>query len=466
MVEPSGSAEGGVTRFREIGVERMAEFVAAGYKQRHTFPHRIYHLPKAGPDGYQLATRMRGRCRLEQLWELVLFADEGLTGRFPTELFFDRDIVWHQQHFGRPGQIAAASVVLDGRNLYSMAHQSDVVQRISRRRSVKTQIEKRFKGWHHMLLNAILAFALEHRVRRIHVPTADLALEHTDRARRVQRPLFDRVYDGAVTALLPTRRKDGWWVIDVAQARRRVVVPERGVEQAGRTKTICVCHDLEGGLGHREVDPALARAADDGFRARAAGMLAIEGELGVRATYNVVGELLGGIHAEIEAGGHCTAFHSFDHVLAPRRRGVLGVAPDDLSRCRRIDNRIKGYRPVQSRITPALADEKLVLHNFEWIASSSYSLGSTVPLMRRRLARIPIAFDDFDLYQGRADYAGWEREALRRIEAADFVAFCLHDCYAPLWLPRYRRLLESLREVGQLRTLDEVAADLILESAA
>ena len=195
-------------------------------------------------------------------------------------------------------------------------------------------------------------------------------------------------------------------------------------------------------------------------------MLAIEGELGVRATYNVVGELLGGVHAEIEAGGHCTAFHSFDHALAPRRGGVLGVAPDDLSRCRTIDNRLKGYRPVQSRITPALADEKLVLHNFEWIASSTASLGSTVPLMRRRLARIPIAFDDFDLYKGRADYAGWEREALRRIEAADFVAFCLHDCYAPLWLPRYRRLLESLREVGQLRTLDEVAADLILESAA
>lgn len=451
-------------RFREIGLERTPDFLAAGHKQRHVFPHRIYHLPKAGPDGYELAMRMRGRCKLEQLWELVLFADEALARRFPTELFFDRDIVWHQQHFGRPGQIAAADLVLDGKDLYSMAHQSDVVQRIGRRRSHKTQIEKRFKGWHHMLLNAVLGFAVEHRVRRVHVSTADLALEHTDPARRVQRLLFDRVYDGAA-ALFPARRKDGWWVIDVAQARGRIVVPERRVEPAAREKTICVCHDLEGGLGHRELDPPLARAADDRFRARVAEMLAIEDELGVRATYNVVGELLDGVHAGIEAGGHCTAFHSYDHALAPRRGGVLGVAPDDLARCRRIDNRLKGYRPVQSRITRALADEQLVLHNFEWIASSTVSLGFTVPLMRRRLARIPIAFDDFDLYKGRADYAGWKREALRRIEAADFIAFCLHDCYAPLWLPWYRQLLESLRGLGQLRTLDEVAADLILESA-
>lgn len=66
-------------RFRELRLERTAEFLAAGYKQRHIFPHRIYHLPKAGPDGFALATRMRGGCRLEQLWELVLFADDALT---------------------------------------------------------------------------------------------------------------------------------------------------------------------------------------------------------------------------------------------------------------------------------------------------------------------------------------------------------------------------------------------------
>jgi hypothetical protein len=86
--------------------------------------------------------------------------------------------------------------------------------------------------------------------------------------------------------------------------------------------------------------------------------------------------------------------------------------------------------------------------------------------MRRRLVRIPIALDDFDLYKRRVDYAGWERELMRYVESTEFVAFCLHDCYAPLWLPRYRKLLEALRERGRLRTLDEVAADVTLESAA
>ena len=40
-----------------------------------------------------------------------------------------------------------------------------------------------------------------------------------------------------------------------------------------------------------------------------------------------------------------------------------------------IDYRIKGYRPAQSRITAELTDANLAFHNFEWLASSRYSLG-------------------------------------------------------------------------------------------
>jgi peptidoglycan/xylan/chitin deacetylase (PgdA/CDA1 family) len=455
----------GEIRFREVARDRLEHLLAAGFRNRHVFPHRLYHLPKSGPDGFDLAKRMRGRCTLEQLWELVLFADAELAGSFPPELFFDPDVAWHQQHFGRAGQVAAAAVVLDGESLYSMAHHSDLVQRIGRRRAYKTEVEKRFGGWHHMLLNGVLAFGVEHGVRRVHVPTADLAREHTDRARKVDRPLFDRVYDRAVTERFPARRIDGWWEIDVGAARERIVMPDLRVETAARERTICLCHDVEAGLGHRETDPSLARAADDGFRAALTEMLAAEGEAGVRATYGVVGALLDDVRPEIENGGHCIAFHTYDHALGGQRAGRIAVSSHDLERCRRVDYRVKGYRPAPSRITRA-ADEKLVEHNFEWVASPSVSRATVLPVMRRRLARIPLAVDDVDLYKGRTDYARWEREALRRVEASGFAALRLHDCYAWHWLPHYRRFLDQLLERGRLQTVDEVAADLILASAA
>jgi hypothetical protein len=61
---------------------------------------------------------------------------------------------------------------------------SDLVQRIARRRELKTRIEKRFNGWHHMLLNSILNFAAERNLERIYSPTADLVVKLADPNRR------------------------------------------------------------------------------------------------------------------------------------------------------------------------------------------------------------------------------------------------------------------------------------------
>src|SRR4030095_1095577 len=145
-----------LSHFREFARDRAEEFLQKGYKRSHFFPHKVYHLPKCGPDGYKLARRMCGDCDLNQLWEIVLYAARPVIDEFPNELFFDDDLVWHQQQFGKTGQIATANVLLDGDQLYSMVHISDLVQRISRKREYKTRIENRFKGWHHLLLNAIL----------------------------------------------------------------------------------------------------------------------------------------------------------------------------------------------------------------------------------------------------------------------------------------------------------------------
>jgi hypothetical protein len=80
--------------------------------------------------------------------------------------------------------------------------------------------------------------------------------------------------------------------------------------------------------------------------------------------------------------------------------------------------------------------------------------------------RVPILFDDFDLYRhaGRVTYEEWEQKALFAIEQHDFVAFSLHDCYAGYWLPHYDGFLRKIRGLGTQKTLDEVAGEMILAS--
>jgi hypothetical protein len=391
--------------------------------------------------------------------QVLLFAGPPVINAFPLDFFFDDDLILHRQQFGRPGQVASANIVLDDATVYSMGHHSDLVQRISRRREHKTKVSKVFRGWSHMLLNAVLGFAEEHRADRVCTPTAELAMWHTDPARRASlgSDLFERVYDWTVTDLFPARRDREWWIIDVAEARDRVLTPERQTESRRAQKTVCICHDIERGLGHVDVDPAFARRAEQSSPPHLEEMQRIEAERGVRATYFVVGSLLSELRDGLQADGHSLAFHSFDHRLDRE---------DQLRRCRQVDYRIKGYRPPRSRITAELSERNLLFHNFEWLASSARSLGVATPEMRAGLVRLPITFDDFPLYEPGVPYEQWEQDALHRIAEADFAAIGLHDCYAHLWLPRFRGFLEKVREMGELRTLDEVAADLTLCSAS
>lgn len=115
--------------FHHVVARRREEFVRAGGKQRDFFPHRLVYLPKCGPDGFRLARRMCGPIHLDTLWEVVLYADPELLREFPRELFFDPDLIWHQQHFGRAGQVATANLARRGDRLLSMVHISDLVQR-------------------------------------------------------------------------------------------------------------------------------------------------------------------------------------------------------------------------------------------------------------------------------------------------------------------------------------------------
>ncbi|HEY7529053.1 MAG TPA: hypothetical protein VIC56_00055, partial [Gemmatimonadota bacterium] len=260
-------------------------------------------LPKPGPDGLRSIRAMAGRGQPGDLRELVVWADPRLAAEFPRDVFFDPDVVWHQQHFGRAGQVATADLALDGDRVRTTNHLSDLVQRIGRRRELRTRVENRFRGWHALLLNAVLAYADDRGAAAVHTPSAALALRHTDPDRPPQAELFDRVYDRVVTRLFQARREGDWWVLDVAANRPRIVKPEPAEEPLAAGRAVCVCHDIERGTGHLDVDPAFARRAEETSPASLEAMLRIERERGVRATYAVVGAILPEIRAAIEAGG-------------------------------------------------------------------------------------------------------------------------------------------------------------------
>jgi hypothetical protein len=470
----------GLLRYRELAGEGVGAWLAAGFRQRDFFPNRSFYLHKAAPEGYTLAAGSGFRPDPSELWEVVLFALPPATDGLPTDLFFDDEIQWHRQQFSLEGQVAVASVFVRGSKLYTAAYQSDLVQRISRRRQYKTLVDSRLRGWDRMLMNSILQFALERGLTTVNVPTADYARQQTDRARSVQPELFDRVYDRHVRDNYDVQRRDRWWAIDVAANRRRIVLGEQKTERSSTTKTICLCHDIERGLGHRQAEPAFVAVAEAVATETLRAMLDAEAELGIHATYNVVGTLVPGVRDQIERAGHCLGFHTFDHSLERRGSRVrsllasrlgVGRVPDgtptrlQLSRCRSVDYRVKGYRPAQSRLGADTDEANLAHHNFEWLASSSQSLGISEPGIENGIVKVPIRFDDFPLHRGMS-YEDWEARILDVARRAEFLALSLHDCYGPLWVERYPALLNRLMDLGTLRTIDQVAAEVTLEDAS
>lgn len=443
-----------MARVAEVGPGRREEFLAKGGRGRHFFPHRAYRLPKCAPDGFKVGHRMCGRDDLSTHWQVLLYADPSGVEDLPPELFLDDDLMWHRQQYGRPGQLATAALIVDGEDAWSYVHHSDFVQRIGRRREFKTRVEKRFKGWPAMLLNAVMAFALERGARHLRVPTSELALEHTDQSRDVKAPLFERVYDAPMERV-HARRDGRWWLIDLDPSP--VLAYDLRDESAGNGRpAICVGHDLEAGHGHRDYDPQMAARADAEWRSRLDQMLAVEQRVGVAATYNVVGLMWEEVAGRLHEAGHCVAFHSYDH---------LASGNGQLESCRRLDYRAKGYRSPRSQLGPDLADTELVFHNFEWLASSQYSLGYDAPRFDRRLAVMPVNADDFSLFMAETDYHAWERELLVRATERDYTCVLLHDCYAEHWLTRYEALLEKLAGLGALRTLDDVAGEVAMAHA-
>jgi hypothetical protein len=280
-------------------------------------------------------------------------------------------------------------------------------------------------------------------------------LRPTDPKRNPGRELFERIYDRNVNSLFHTRKDGNWWKLDLDENRNKIVLPEIRSEENSISKIICICHDVEKGFGHTDVDPEFADFAHTTAADNLAAILAVERDSGVKATYNVLGRMFQEVEQQIRTDGHCIAFHSFDH-------GFDESEPHQLIECRKIDYRIKGYRPPQSKITKGLSDSHLAFHNFEWLASSTFSLGFSQPQASNRIVKIPIFFDDFHLYRGTQTYQDWEGFALKTIQENDFVAFSLHDCYAKFWLSNYQTFLEKIVNMAELKTMNQIASDVFL----
>ncbi len=216
-------------------------------------------------------------------------------------------------------------------------------------------------------------------------------------------------------------------------------------------RRIVIFHDIERGHGHRDVDPALAQHADRIAPAALTRMLEIESQAGARASYTVLGLIFDEVVPEVAHAKHAVGFHSFDHNI----EATAANSRYQVTQCR-AKGSARGYRPPQSKITPEL-DEALIAAGFEWLASSARSLGTDVPVRRDGLVRIPVVADDFDLYRKRLPFGEWERQIVITVEARDFAAIGLHDCYADLWLDGYPGFLSRMAALGTLTTFDEVA---------
>ncbi|MCP4108211.1 MAG: hypothetical protein GY749_22150 [Desulfobacteraceae bacterium] len=501
---------------RIIDENRKDEFFSKGYKKRYFFPHEIYYLPRCGPEGFFFANRMWNISNPNSLWEIILYAWGNITDEFPEELFFDNDIVWHQEHFGKPGQIATANLIIDGDKLYTLEHVSDLVQRIHIRKEYKTRIDTCFGHWHHMLLNSILNFAVENNLTRIYSPSADLLIEKFYNGRmkpKVVRRYFDRIYDRDVKMHFDAERKNGMWVIDVRKNRNKLIIFEKREKIIkDDKKTICVFHDIERGLENIGVEPVLAEPSDIDASETLKNILRIEKELNVKTTYNVVGSILNEVRESIEKDGHCIAFHSYNHQISRQPATnykcdetavmkliskigykmtycvnlvcrLLSLPPasyqpvsviyrkivnkvlmqlslpliiNQFSACRRIDWRIKGYRHYQPETASGVSDLDLCYYNFEWIAINEETIEAK-PTFQNRVVKIPVSCDDSEMYKHNVSYETWEKTVIDRIRQSNFTAIGLHDSHAGYWLPYYSSFIKKISSFGQLKTFNQVA---------
>lgn len=436
-------------RYWSVTAEREPEFLGKGFKGRHVFPHTLHYLPKAGPGAMRFSGPMCGITDPAAQWEILLHAASPRLREIPRDLFFDDDVVWHKRQYGMDGHVAFAFVAAHGDRMFGLNYVSDVVQRISRRRELKTRIETVLRGWTHMLLNGLLNFAVEMGIRTFFSPTAGLVMENS---RPAQPELFERIYDRTLNALFEVRRRGRWWVVDVEANRHRLVRPEPRLAPVRPTATLCLVHEVGApDAGGRPVGPgpsAAIRRVEEATR--------VVKELGCPVTFMAPRTVFEEVRGRVAGEKHALGFAS-DHPLISRELGP------ELVGCRGLDQRTKGYRLAGAR--PAEPGEALELcyHKFDWLlVAGGQARGATVGL-ERGVVNIPIALDDHALDEPECDRWASELEAILSTKRPAVVS--LGASWWQLGLDRRRRLLERVTRSADLKTCDQLTEAFILSQA-
>ena len=278
-----------------------AEFVKKGFAPREVFPHRADVIRKHYPDT-MLQFERRGMERSEllasRLCQMNLYSDH-LAG-LPEQVFTDPALNWHNQQLGEKGLIAAAGLAIQDSALIVTLMQSDLCQQLFRhaelKRSCKTLVEKRFAHWYRLLFNAILDFAMESGIPAVYSPTAEWILSATKRS--VQPELFQRIYNSPGSAYISkriVRQRAEYWEVPLRENADRVVrLMPASVPVPPPGRQICIFHDTE-----ENVDTAISA---EECRRNLTAMLSTEKQFGVRATYNVLGNLFDRKRDEILGG--------------------------------------------------------------------------------------------------------------------------------------------------------------------
>ncbi len=434
-------------RYWSVTSEREPEFLSKGFKRRHVFPHTLHYLPKAGPGALRFSGPMCGITNPTAQWEVLLHATSPRLENVPRELFFDDDIVWHKRQYGMDGHVAFGFVAVDADRMFGLNYVADVVQRISRRRELKTRIETVLRGWTYMLLNGLLNFAVEMRIRTFFSPTAELVMQNS---RPAQPELFERIYDHTLDALFEVRRRGPWWVVDVEANRHRLVRPEPRIAPTRPEATFCLVHDVgtrEAGARPAGTDPSRAmRLVEDTAR--------VAKELGWPVTFIAPRAVFDEVRGRVAGEGHALGFAS-DDALVSRELGA------EMVRCRSVDQRTKGYRLADARPAERWEALELCYHKFDWLLVAGSRTNGAMWGPERGIVNIPISLDDRALAGSGCDTWASELEAMV-VNTGPPAVVSLGESWSRLDLDRRRRLLERVAARADAKTCDQLTEAFIL----
>jgi len=423
---------------------------------KYFFPYEVEIIEKQYPDMFLIMYR-RGISKEKLLngkfIQVNVYSKN--VEEYPDELFFNKQINWHQQHFCRKGLIAAAGLYLpNDDSIFIELMQSDLMQQLFRnkkfREKYRTELENKYRYWYKILFNFILDFAVDKGFKRIYCPTSKQLSKKTKK--KMDNSIFVRIYDHVDRKFDCNKKKihkAEYWRVNVKENIDKLTRLKSKKRKIKKTdKIVCIYHDIE-----EDIDADVSKEKCKEYLKR---MLEIEKKYGIKATYNILGQLFKEKEKIItNCGDHSVAFHSFNHDVRDLNQ---------IKKSRDVDLQVRGYRPPQSKITEELTDYNLSYHNFEWMMSSASSFGFDKCRLEKGIVKIPVYTDDYSLSTGELNYEKWEKRLIRAVKKNDFVAFGTHDCYGEYWIDKYDGLLSKLKKIGvRFMNCDEITGKMFLD---